>query len=57
MVAVQIPAHNNKEKMLSIGTYPDVTLKFARKLRDVAADQLQQGVDPSQVVGMSRQLR
>ncbi|WP_256211951.1 tyrosine-type recombinase/integrase [Nitrosomonas communis] len=49
--------HNNKEKMLSIGTYPDVTLKVARKMRDVAADQLQQGVDPSQYRQEQKQLK
>lgn len=38
---------NGKEKMLSIGTYPDVTLKEARLLRVTASDLLKQGIDPS----------
>jgi hypothetical protein len=37
-----------KEKMLSIGTYPDVTLKKAREMRVTADDLLKQGIDPSQ---------
>jgi integrase len=37
-----------KEKLLSIGVYPAVTLKQARKACDVAKDQLEQGIDPSQ---------
>ena len=39
---------NGKEKMLSLGTYPDVTLKEARNLRVTASDLLKQGVDPSE---------
>lgn len=39
---------NGKEKMLSIGTYPDVTLKKAREMRVTADDLLKQGTDPSQ---------
>lgn len=39
---------NGKEKMLSIGTYPEVTLKEARLLRVTASDLLRQGTDPSQ---------
>ena len=39
---------NGKEKMLSIGTYPDVTLKKAREMRVAADDLLKQGTDPSQ---------
>jgi integrase len=38
---------NGKEKMLSIGTYPDVTLKEARLMRVTASDLLKQGIDPS----------
>lgn len=37
-----------KEKLLSIGVYPSVTLKQARKATDLAKDQLEQGIDPSQ---------
>ncbi|MDR4652705.1 MAG: integrase arm-type DNA-binding domain-containing protein, partial [Nitrosomonas sp.] len=38
---------NGKEKMLSIGTYPDVTLKKAREMRVTADDLLKQSIDPS----------
>ncbi len=40
--------YNGKEKMLSIGTYPQVTLKDARSLRVTASNLLKQGIDPSQ---------
>lgn len=36
-----------KEKMLSLGTYPDVTLKEARQRRDEIRRQLTAGIDPS----------
>lgn len=36
-----------KEKLLSLGVYPDVTLKSARELRDDARRELAGGVDPS----------
>lgn len=39
---------NGKEKMLSIGTYPNVTLKKAREKRVTADDLLKQSIDPSQ---------
>ena len=35
-----------KERLLSMGTYPDVTLKAARERRDEARALLQSGVDP-----------
>ena len=35
------------EKMLSIGTYPKITLRDARQLRNNARDLLKQGIDPS----------
>ena len=38
---------NSKEKLLSLGTYPDVTLKSARLLRVTFDDLLKQGIDPS----------
>lgn len=37
-----------KEKRLALGVYPKVTLKQARKACDLAKDQLEQGIDPSQ---------
>jgi integrase len=36
-----------KEKLLSLGVYPDITLKSARELRDDARRELAGGVDPS----------
>jgi hypothetical protein len=37
-----------KEKLLSLGVYPDVTLKLARERRDDARRQLASGVDLSE---------
>jgi len=37
-----------KEKRLALGVYPKVTLKQARKACDLAKDQLEKGIDPSQ---------
>ena len=39
--------HEGKEKLLSLGTYPDVSLKDARERRDSARKQLADGIDPS----------
>ena len=39
--------HDNKEKRLSLGTYPDVGLKAARERRDAARKQIAEGIDPS----------
>jgi hypothetical protein len=36
-----------KEKMLSFGVYPEVSLNDARSSRDVARELLTQGIDPS----------
>ncbi|MBI3440237.1 MAG: integrase arm-type DNA-binding domain-containing protein, partial [Proteobacteria bacterium] len=36
----------NKEKLLSLGVYPDVNLKEAREKRDQARKQLANGIDP-----------
>jgi integrase len=38
---------DGKEKLLSLGTYPDVSLKEARERRDSARKQLADGIDPS----------
>jgi Arm DNA-binding domain len=38
---------SGKQKLLSIGRYPQVGLLDARKLRDVAKEQLQAGKDPT----------
>lgn len=37
-----------KEKRISLGTYPEVSLKMAREKRDEAKLQLRDGVDPSE---------
>lgn len=38
-----------KEKLISLGTYPDISLKVARDSRDKARKLLAKGIDPSQV--------
>ncbi|KAA0876474.1 tyrosine-type recombinase/integrase [Nitrincola tapanii] len=38
---------HGKEKRLAIGVYPDVSLAAAREQRDIARQQLMQGIDPS----------
>ncbi|WP_243366071.1 tyrosine-type recombinase/integrase [Fundidesulfovibrio soli] len=40
---------NGKAKMLSLGVYPDVSLKDAREHRDEARSLLAQGIDPGEV--------
>jgi hypothetical protein len=40
---------NGREKMLSLGTFPDVPLRDARQLRDEARSLIAQGTDPSLV--------
>ncbi|MCO6435371.1 tyrosine-type recombinase/integrase [Nitrosomonas nitrosa] len=40
--------YHGREKMLALGTYPDVPLSVARDLRDDAKKLLKQGIDPSQ---------
>ena len=40
--------YGNKEKRLSLGVYPDVSLKDARQRRDEARKQIANGVDPSE---------
>lgn len=40
--------YNSKEKRLSLGVYPDVSLKDARQRRDDARKLLADGVDPSE---------
>jgi hypothetical protein len=39
--------HDDKEKRLSLGMYPDVGLKAARLRRDEARKQIAEGIDPS----------
>ena len=40
--------YGGKEKRLSLGVYPDVSLKAAREKRDAARQQLAAGIDPGQ---------
>lgn len=40
--------YQGKEKLLSLGVYPHVTLAYARKQRDAAKTLLAQGIDPSE---------
>lgn len=39
---------NNKEKLLSLGIYPDISLKEARDRRDSARNLVANGIDPSE---------
>jgi hypothetical protein len=39
--------HAGKEKLLSLGVYPEVSLKKARERRDDARKKLSNGIDPS----------
>lgn len=39
---------NGKEKRLSLGVYPDVSLKLARERRDNSRKQVAEGIDPSE---------
>lgn len=45
-----------KEKLLSIGVYPEVSLKAARLARDEARQQLSNGIDPSLEKQLKRSL-
>jgi len=40
--------HGGKEKLLTLGRYPEVSLKDAREKRDAARIQMAQGLDPGQ---------
>lgn len=47
MVAAQVPFWS-KEKRLSLGVYPDISLKEARERRDDARKLLANDIDPSE---------
>jgi integrase len=49
--------YDRKEKLLSLGSYPEVSLKQARKLRDDARALLAAGTDPSEQRKAERQAR
>jgi hypothetical protein len=46
--------HLGKEQLLSFGAFPDVGLKDARKRRDLARQQLAEGLNPSVEKAQSR---
>ena len=46
---------DGKEKTLSFGAYPDVTLAQARLKREQARQQLAEGIDPSELLKEQRQ--
>lgn len=48
---------DGKEKMLSLGIYPDIGLREARDRRDEARRQVAQGIDPSAVRQATKQAR
>ena len=47
--------YDSKEKLLAVGTYPEISLADARKRRDEARQQLTQGIDPSAVKKAQKQ--
>src|SRR5690554_6945452 len=47
--------HGGKEKTLSFGAYPDVTLAQARLKREEARQQIAEGIDPSELLKEQRQ--
>ena len=48
---------DGKEKLLSLGTYPDVSLKDARERRDANRKLLANGVNPSENRKMQKSVR
>jgi hypothetical protein len=48
---------DNKEKKLTCGTYPEISLLDARKLRDEARTQLANGIDPGTVRKAQKQAK
>lgn len=46
---------NKKENRLSLGLYPDITLKQARAHRDILRSQIANGIDPSSIRKEERQ--
>jgi integrase len=49
--------HDGREKLLSMGTYPDTGLKAAREKRDRARELIAQGIDPSDARRAEKQSR
>lgn len=48
--------YNNKQKLLALGVYPDVSLAKARKARDKARKLIKDGLDPSEEKKAAKQL-
>lgn len=48
---------DGKERLLSIGVYPDVSLAQARKAKDVARSNVAEGIDPSEAKQEEKRLR
>jgi len=48
---------NGKQKLLSIGVYPEISLKIARVKRGEAKIQLSQGIDPSELKKITKQTK
>ena len=49
--------YDDKEKLLSLGVYPDVGLKEARERLDQLRKQIANGIDPSEYVKTERAVR
>ncbi len=49
--------YGNKEKLLSLGIYPEVSLDEAREKRDFFLTLLKEGINPSEHVKMEREAR
>ena len=48
---------DNKEKLLSLGTYPEISLAAARQTRDEARRQVAHGIDPGEVRKAKKQAK
>lgn len=46
--------HNGREKLLSLGAYPEMSLKGAREKRDAAKAKLREGIDPGEAKKLER---
>lgn len=49
--------YNDKHKLLTIGHYPEVSLKRARELHQGALKQLSEGIDPGQVKKINKEIK
>ena len=46
--------YGEREKLLALGSYPEVSLKEAREMRDAERERLRKGFDPSEVRKLER---